>query len=56
MRLRVKEETYSLVLGLLLLVAFLVSGGLGIVGLALSLGQGLPLVTEHLADLACMGC
>ena len=45
--------TYSIVLGLLLFVALLVSGSLGVVGLALSLGQGLPLVTEHLADLAC---
>lgn len=41
--------------GLLLLVALLVSGSLSIVGLAVSLAQSLPLVTELLANLTCRG-
>lgn len=48
-------ETYGLVLGLLILVTLLVGGSLLIVRLALGLGQSLPLVTEHLSDLACEG-
>jgi hypothetical protein len=50
-RLRGGGRAYSVVLGLLLLVTLLVGSGLGVVGLALGLGQSLPLVTEHLADL-----
>jgi hypothetical protein len=45
-------ETY-LVSGLLLLVALLVSSSLGLVGSALLLVQGLPLLAKNLADLAC---
>jgi hypothetical protein len=41
-----------LVGSLLFLVPLLVSGGLGIVWLALLLVQGLPLLSEKLADLA----
>jgi hypothetical protein len=41
-----------LVSGLLLFVPLLVGGGLGLVRLALLLAQGLPLLAEHLADLA----
>lgn len=52
----VNELAYSLVLGLLFLVTLLVSGSLAIVGLALGLGKGLPLVAKHLADLACIMC
>jgi hypothetical protein len=42
-----------LVGGLLLLVALLVGGSLGIEWGALLLAQGLPLLSENLADLAC---
>lgn len=45
-------RTY-LVSGLLFLVALLVSSSLGLVRLALLLVQGLPLLTEKLADLTC---
>lgn len=38
--------------GLLFLVTLLVSGSLGLIGLALLLSEGLPPLTEHLADLA----
>lgn len=48
----VSTETY-LVSGLLLLVALLVGSGLGLVRLALLLGESLPLLTEQLADLTC---
>lgn len=44
-----------MVLGLLILVALLVGGGLLLVRLALGFGQSLPLVAEHLADLAWVG-
>jgi hypothetical protein len=39
--------------GLLLFIALLVSGSLGIIGLAVGLAQSLPLVTELLANLTC---
>lgn len=41
--------------GLLLLVAFLVSGSLGLVRGLLLLAEVLPLLAEHLANLACEG-
>jgi hypothetical protein len=41
-----------LVGGLLFLVALLVGGGLGVVWRTLLLVQGLPLLSEKLADLA----
>jgi len=44
-------KTYSIG-GLLFLVTLLVSGGLGLVGLALLLRQTLPLLAENLANLA----
>lgn len=47
--------THGLVLCLLVLVALLVGGSLVLVGLALGVGESLPLVTEHLADLAWVG-
>lgn len=49
------QGTHGLVLGLLILVALLVGGGLLLVRLALGVGECLPLVTEHLADLAWVG-
>lgn len=45
-------DTYGGVGGLLLLVSLLVGGGLLLVGLALLLGEGLPLLAKNLADLA----
>jgi len=42
-----------LVSSLLLLVALLVGGSLGLVGSALLLGQSLPLLTKLLANLTC---
>lgn len=47
--------THGLVLGLLILVALLVGGSLVLVGLAVGVRESLPLVTEHLADLAWVG-
>jgi len=47
----VNTETY-LVSGLLLFVALLVSSSLGLVGSALLLVQGFPLLAKNLADLA----
>jgi hypothetical protein len=44
-------QTYGIG-SLLLLVPLLVSGSLGLVWLALLLSEGLPPLTEHLADLA----
>lgn len=43
-------ETYG-ISGLLLLVALLVGGSLGLIGSALLLVESLPLLTENLADL-----
>jgi len=45
-------STYGSVGGLLLLVTLLVGLGLGVVGLLLLVAEGLPLLTELLADLA----
>jgi hypothetical protein len=42
----------GLVSGLFLFVTLLVSSGLGLIRSALLLVQGLPLLAEHLADLA----
>lgn len=47
------SKAYSSVGGLLLLVTLLVSGSLGLVRGLLLLVQGLPPLTEDLADLAC---
>lgn len=47
-----ERETYGSVGGLLLFVALLVGLGLGLVRLLLLVVQGLPLLAEHLADLA----
>jgi hypothetical protein len=47
-------STYGSVGGLLLLVTLLVGLGLGVVGLLLLVVEGLPLLTELLADLAWM--
>lgn len=46
------ERTYSSVGSLLLLVTLLVSGGLGLVRGLLLVVEGLPLLTEELANLA----
>jgi hypothetical protein len=43
-------ETH-IVLGLLIFISLLVSCGLLLIGLSLLLGEGLPSVTENLADL-----
>jgi hypothetical protein len=48
-------ETYLGICGLLFLVALLVGGGLGLVWSALLVAEGLPLLTEELADLTCRG-
>ena len=48
-----RESTYGSVGGLLLLVTLLVGLGLGIVRLLLLVVEGLPLLAELLADLAC---
>ena len=45
--------TYGRVGSLLLLVALLVGGSLGVVGRLLLLAQALPLLAEKLADLTC---
>jgi hypothetical protein len=45
-------EITHVVLGLLIFVSLLVGSGLLLIWLALLLAQGLPFVTEHLADLA----
>lgn len=45
--------TYSCVGGLLLLVTLLVGSSLGVVGSLLLLVQGLPLLTEDLANITC---
>lgn len=50
---RARQTTYGSVSGFLLLVALLVGGSLGVVGLLLLLVQGLPLLTEKLANLTC---
>lgn len=47
-----EEETTYIVAGLLVLVTLLVLGSLGLVWAALLLVQGLPSLTEDLADLA----
>lgn len=49
------ENTYG-VLGLLVLIAFLVSSGLLLIRLALLLGERLPLITEDLTDLTWNYC
>lgn len=46
------RSTYGGVGSLLLLVTLLVGLGLGVVGLLLLVAEGLPLLTELLADLA----
>jgi hypothetical protein len=51
-RWRCRGLTYGSVGSLLLLVTLLVGLGLGIVGLLLLVAEGLPLLTELLADLA----
>lgn len=45
--------TYSIVRGLLVLVSLLVGLGLGLIGSLLLVGQGLPLLAESLANVAC---
>lgn len=47
------DATYSSVGGLLLFVALLVGSSLGLVGGLLLVVEGLPLLTEKLANLAC---
>lgn len=42
-----------MIAGLLVLVTLLVGSGLGLVGLTLFLVQGLPSLTQNLADLTC---
>lgn len=49
----VGETTYSSIFSLLFLVTLLVCGGLLVVRLAVGLGESLPLVAKHLADLTC---
>ena len=51
--LRAGEFTTYCVSSLLFLVTLLVGCSLGLIGSALLLVQGLPLLTEDLADLAC---
>lgn len=48
-----ERSTYSSVGGLLLLVALLVGLGLSLVRLLVLVVEGLPLLAELLADLAC---
>ena len=50
-----RYATY-LVSGLLLLVALLVGSGLGLEGSLLLLIEGLPLLTEDLANITCSYC
>ena len=52
LRTEVADDTH-IVLGFLIFVALLVSGGLLLIWLALLFAECLPLVTEHLSDLAC---